>query len=111
MAPRTAKQNTDREPGGNVETLGQTAKIVNGAEAVMPNGTLVVYDASMAEVTMAKRLYEVWRTVGQLGDPKWEWSKQSDQSHAAWIAVARAASPAVMQKHWGPHEIASVNHA
>jgi hypothetical protein len=93
----------------NTKTEESEATIKDGAEAQIAD-TLVAYDQSMAEVTMARRLYEVWRTAGQLYDPKWEWSKQSDQAHSAWLAVARAASPLILTKHWSAQKIASVNH-
>jgi len=85
------------------------AEIKDGAEAQIAD-TLVAFEISMAEVTMAKRLYEVWRTAGQLGDSKWDWSRQSTMAQHAWIAVARAASPPVLQKRWDTATIAGLNH-
>lgn len=90
-------------------TVSVTASVKDGAEAQIAD-TLVAYDQSMAEVTMARRLYEVWRTAGQLGDPKWEWARQSTQAHHAWLCVARAATPAVLLKTFSVYEIAEINH-
>ena len=110
MAQAKRTPTADREPGGNVELLGQ-AEIKDGAEAgPTPMGTFVSYDQTMAEITMARRLYDVWQTVGGLTDPKWDWERQSGKSHDAWLAVARAASPAVLAKHWKPSSVADLLH-
>lgn len=85
------------------------AAIADGAEA-QANGAIVAYDQTMAEITMARRLYDVWQTVGGLTDPKWDWERQSGKSHDAWLAVARAASPAVLAKHWKPSSVADLLH-
>lgn len=94
------------------DTLGpDTATIKDGAEAgPTPMGAIVAYDQTMAEITMARRLYDVWQTVGGLTDPKWDWERQSGKSHDAWLAVARAASPAVLAKHWKPASVADLLH-
>lgn len=92
-----------------------TAEIQDGAEAQVEtshNGTTTVaYSQSMAEITMAKRLYDIWQTAGGLGaDRKWDWDRQSDKAKQAWILVARAASPMVLLKHWEAHDLASLLH-
>ena len=63
-----------------------------------------------SETLVARRLYEVWRTVGQLSDERWEWDKQSTRAQAAWRAVARATMPRVFEKDFGPTQIATINH-
>jgi len=92
----------------------ETAEVKDGAEATVEtqhNGTTVItFDPSMAELTMARRLYDIWATVGGLTDVKWEWSRQTERAHAAWIAVARAASPPVLAKHWTVTDLADVLH-
>jgi len=86
-----------------------TAEIKDGAEAQV-NGTMVGFDVAMAEITMAKRLYDVWCTVGGLTDEKWQWSRQTDKSHAAWIMVARAASPPILARSWNAQQLAGLLH-
>lgn len=97
------------------EAAAVTAAIKDGAEAQVEtshNGTTTVaYNQTMAEITMARRLYDIWQTAGGLGsDPKWDWNRQSDKAKNAWILVARAASPMVLLKHWAADDLASVQH-
>jgi hypothetical protein len=88
-----------------------TAEIKDGAEAqVTDQDTVVTFDMSMAELTMARRLYDIWCTVGGLTDERWIWSRQSERSRAAWIAVARAASPPVLAKRWSASTLAGLLH-
>lgn len=110
MAQRTAKQNTDREPGGNVETLEPAPEFIPHAVVTGPLPPTIPDVVQSLEVMVARRLYEVWRTCGQLSDPKWDWTRQSTQAQHAWRCVARATLPRVQEEHFGPHEIAQVNH-
>jgi hypothetical protein len=62
------------------------------------------------ETMVARRLYEVWRAVGQLSDPKWDWQNQSTTAQHAWRCVARASMSPAQQVQFGPTEIAHLTH-
>lgn len=59
---------------------------------------------------LARRLYEVWKTAGQLSGEKWDWSNQSTRSQQAWVAVARAVMGPALQEQFGVAEIVSLVH-
>ena len=59
---------------------------------------------------LARRLYEVWVTAGQLSGPKWEWANQSTRSQQAWVAVARGVMGPALQEQFGMTEIAGLIH-
>jgi hypothetical protein len=59
---------------------------------------------------IARRLYEVWVTAGQLSGDKWDWANQSTRSQQAWVAVARATMGPAYQEQFGAPEIARLMH-
>lgn len=60
---------------------------------------------------LARRLYEVWRTSGELGGEKWEWTNLSTRQQSAWVFVARACAGPAYLEQFGPKEIAQLMHA
>lgn len=60
---------------------------------------------------LARRLYEVWRTVGGLDGERWEWTNQSTRAQQAWLVVARASLGPALQERFGQAEMAALMHA
>lgn len=104
MAQRTAKL-------ASTEPVNEAREVIEEIRAAAPEHMTTIPDVVQSlEVMVARRLYEVWRTCGQLTDPKWDWTRQSTNAQHAWRCVARATLPRVQEEHFGPHEIAQVNH-
>jgi hypothetical protein len=60
---------------------------------------------------VARRLYEVWVTAGQLEGEKWAWHNQSTRSQQAWVAVARATLGPALQERFSADDIGRLIHA
>jgi hypothetical protein len=96
--------------------------VTNGAEATgeVPDNTQIIGGHLTREQHqmlyermrrgLARRLYEVWCTAGQLSGEKWDWHNQSTRSQQAWVAVARAVMGPALQEQFGVAEIASLVH-